>query len=92
MDSPTRRAFLGLGQAAIAAAAISAIGLHFDEAAEAMPAVPDLGPTDKPSEFVTQAQWGGPPPHRRRRRPPPRRRRWVCWWHRGRRHCAWRWR
>ena len=21
----------------------------------------------------------------------PRRRRWVCWWHRGRRVCGWRW-
>ena len=20
-----------------------------------------------------------------------RRRRWVCWWHRGRRRCGWRW-
>jgi hypothetical protein len=26
--------------------------------------------------------------HRVRRR---RRRRWACWWHRGRRVCAWRW-
>ncbi len=26
--------------------------------------------------------WGGPPPRRRRR--------WVCWWHRGRRVCGWR--
>jgi hypothetical protein len=25
--------------------------------------------------------------HPRRRR----RRRWVCWWHRGRRRCGWRW-
>jgi hypothetical protein len=25
-----------------------------------------------------------PPRHRRRRR-------WVCWWHRGRRVCGWRW-
>ncbi|MGY4503721.1 hypothetical protein ACVWYH_007678 [Bradyrhizobium sp. GM24.11] len=33
------------------------------------------------------------PPHRPRPRPPVhrRRRRWVCWWHRGRRHCGWRW-
>lgn len=22
---------------------------------------------------------------------PRRRRRWVCWWHRGRRRCGWRW-
>ena len=21
----------------------------------------------------------------------PRQRRWVCWWHRGRRVCGWRW-
>ena len=21
----------------------------------------------------------------------PRHRRWVCWWHRGRRVCGWRW-
>jgi hypothetical protein len=27
-------------------------------------------------------------PGRRRGR---RGRRWVCWWHRGRRHCGWRW-
>jgi hypothetical protein len=38
---------------------------------------------------VTEVQWGpgpgwGPPPRRRRRR-------WVCWWHRGRRVCGWRW-
>lgn len=39
-----------------------------------------------------------PPHHRPPHRPPPRppswhrrRRRWVCWWHRGRRHCGWRW-
>ncbi|MBK3666094.1 hypothetical protein JJE66_33345 [Bradyrhizobium diazoefficiens] len=36
------------------------------------------------------------PPHRPPHRPRPpvhrRRRRWVCWWHRGRRHCGWRWR
>ena len=30
------------------------------------------------------------PPHRRRHH--RRRRRWVCWWHRGRRVCGWRWR
>jgi hypothetical protein len=23
--------------------------------------------------------------------PRRRRRRWVCWWHRGRRRCGWRW-
>jgi len=58
------------------------------------------------SPLVTQVQSGPRPPGsgrppatgggRRpppRRRPPPvrRRRRWVCWWHRGRRRCGWRW-
>jgi hypothetical protein len=36
----------------------------------------------------------GPEPIRPSPRPPPRRRRrrGVCWWHRGRRECGWRWR
>ena len=34
---------------------------------------------------------GRPIPHHRRRHH-RRRRRWDCWWHRGRRHCGWRWR
>jgi hypothetical protein len=32
-----------------------------------------------------------PPPSHRHRRHRRRRRRWVCWWHRGRRRCGWRW-
>jgi len=95
MDTPNRRAFLGFAQNAVAAAAIGAIGVRFIEAAEAMPMAPDLGKAAWRSDLLTQAQWGpgpgwgpgwGAPP------PPRRRRRWVCWWHRGRRHCGWRWR
>jgi hypothetical protein len=64
--------------------------------AEALPSA-DLRPT-RPAEHtgdVDARQYAqfitpGPAPIR----PPPRRRRrrWVCWWHRGRRHCGWRWR
>jgi hypothetical protein len=98
MDTPTRRAFLGFAQNAVAAAAVGAIAVHFIEAAEAMPIAHDLGQAGKPSDLLTQAQWGpapgwGPGPGPGWGRPTPRRRRrWVCWWHRGRRHCGWRWR
>jgi hypothetical protein len=105
MNTPSRRAFLGLAQNAVAAAAIGVIGVRFIEAAEAMPIAPDLGQdrgqdlgeARKPSDLLTQAQWGpapgwGPGPAPGWGRPRPRRRRWVCWWHRGRRHCGWRWR
>jgi hypothetical protein len=78
MNAPSRRTFLGLAQNAVAAAAVGAIGVRFIEAAEAMPVAPDLGQARTPPDFVTQVQWR-------------RRRRWVCWWHRGRRRCGWRW-
>ncbi len=91
MNAPTRRAFLGLAQGAVAAAAVGTIGIRFMASAEAMPIARDLGQAATSSNLVTQAQWG--PPHGPGwRRPRPRRRRWVCWWHRGRRHCGWRWR
>lgn len=91
MNAPTRRVFLGLAQGAVAAAAVGAIGVRFIATAEAMPVAANLGQAAITTDIATQAQWG--PPHgpgwgRSR----PRRRRWVCWWHRGRRHCGWRWR
>jgi hypothetical protein len=91
MNAPTRRAFLGFAQGAVAAAAVGAIGVRFISSAEAMPVAANLGRAAITTDLATQAQWG--PPHgpgwgRSR----PRRRRWVCWWHRGRRHCGWRWR
>ena len=80
MNAPTRRTFLGLAQNAFAAAAVGAIGAGFIEAAEAMPVAADLRlrQAGTPSDLVTEVQWR-------------RRRRWVCWWHRGRRRCGWRW-
>ncbi|MCP3470822.1 twin-arginine translocation signal domain-containing protein [Bradyrhizobium sp. CCGUVB1N3] len=100
MNAPTRRAFLGFAQNAVAAAAIGAIGVRLIESAEAMPIAPDLGLAGKPDDLVTTQGWGpspapgwGSPGWGRPPPPPPRRRRrWVCWWHRGRRHCGWRWR
>lgn len=80
MSALTRRNFIGLAQNAVAVAAVGAIGVHFIEAAEAMPVFPDIGQAAISRDLVTQAQWG-----------PRRRRRWVCWWHRGRRGCGWRW-
>lgn len=98
----SRRAFLALAQNAVAAAAIGAVGVRFIDAAEAMPIDPNLGLAGKPSDVLTEAQWWGPPPAPGWGapgwgpapgwgRPPRRRRRWACWWHRGRRHCGWRW-
>ncbi|MET4387858.1 hypothetical protein ABIB73_003615 [Bradyrhizobium sp. F1.4.3] len=66
-------------------------------------ALPDVSLIDAPAPNrreaagPTYAQAARPlpaPAHRPRPRPPlhRRRRRWVCWWHRGRRHCGWRWR
>ena len=91
MDTPNRRAFLGLAKNAVAAAAIGTIGVRFIAVAEAMPIAPELGQTAGPSDLLTRTQWG-PPPHPGWGRRRPRRRRWVCWWHRGRRRCGWQWR
>jgi hypothetical protein len=90
MSATSRRAFLGLAQGAVAAAAIGAVGARFIETAEAMPVAPHLEQAAKPSLLVEPAQGRGPPPRRGWGRPRPRRRRWVCWWHRGRRRCGWR--
>ncbi|MGX1324648.1 hypothetical protein AB7M17_008101 [Bradyrhizobium sp. USDA 377] len=106
MNAPNRRAFLGLATNAIAAAAIGTVGARLIGVAEAMPVDPDPGRAGGSATPVMPAQWGpgpgpgwggpgwGAPPPRPGWRPPPprRRRRWVCWWHRGRRHCGWRWR
>jgi hypothetical protein len=92
MNTPTRRAFLGLVQNVAVAAAVGTIGVHFIKTAEAMPVASGLQQTGKPSDLAVQVQWGAPPrrPRRGRPRPLPRRRRWVCWWRRGRRICGWR--
>jgi hypothetical protein len=67
--------------------------------AEATPLAMQKDPGRSAGEVVQEVQADsrrpGPPSHRppsHRPRPPHRRRRrWVCWWHRGRRHCGWRW-
>src|SRR5687767_3177954 len=72
--------------------------------AEATPLAMQKDPGKDAGDFKQEAQAEvrrpppGRPPHRppANRRPPHhwhrrRRRRWVCWWHRGRRRCGWRW-
>ena len=65
MSAPTRRAFLGFAQNAVAAAAVGAIGFGLIEAVEAMPLAPNSVPTGTAPNLVTPAQWGpswGPGP------------------------------
>lgn len=81
MTANTRRAFLGnLGRGAVAAAAAGSLIGPLIEVADAMPVDPNLDRAGKLSDLVTQAQVVVVHPRRRRR----------CWWHRGRRVCAWR--
>ena|SRR5215207_9898516 len=72
------------------------------DVAEAIPLAMQKDPGKDAGEFKLETQGPGtrPPgrPPTRPSRPPPhwhrrhrRRRRWVCWWHRGRRRCGWRW-
>ena len=96
MDAPTRRSFLGLATKGVAVAVIGTAGVRLIGVAEALPADPGLARVSSAPDRAIPAQWGpgwgpgwgapgwGPPPPRRRRR-------WVCWWHRGRRRCGWRW-
>jgi hypothetical protein len=66
-----------VGVTAIAAAGVSLV----PKAAEALPVTADgLNALKPTTDLIEKAQW------RRGRR-----RRWVCWWHRGRRVCGWRW-
>jgi hypothetical protein len=77
-------------QSALAGAVVVAIGATvMPQAIEAAPlSVGKTLPPDATDEFVREV-WNG---HwRRRHRRWRRRRRWACWWHRGRRVCAWRW-
>ena len=102
MNEINRRDTLGLlaGGVILAGAGVSL----WPQNAEALPeALPNDRPASGNRESAARAlaQAGSPsspprrPPHRPPHRPPSwhrRRRRWVCWWHRGRRHCGWRWR
>jgi hypothetical protein len=92
MSGLSRRAFLGFSQTALCVVTVGAIGgSYLIETAAAMPVASDLGEARNPPDDLTEAQWG-PGPGWGRPPPPRRRRRWVCWWHRGRRRCGWRWR
>jgi hypothetical protein len=69
-----------------AAAASTALSRLFVDEARAAPLVPRADSLQESSRHVEKAQVVVVGPRRRRRR------RWVCWWHRGRRTCGWRWR
>lgn len=73
---------LGLG----AAAASTTLSRIFVDEAQAAQVVPRADTRLGSSQHVEKAQVVVVGPRRRRRR------RWVCWWHRGRRVCGWRWR
>jgi len=59
MSAPSRRAFLGLAQGAVAAATVAAIGLHSVGTAEAMPVTRVPGAANTPSDLITPAQFWG---------------------------------
>ena len=88
MAAMSRRAILTnvLPGAAVAIAGVGTIGWAVaPEVADAMPLAVARGNHFKVDDFVEKAQVVVVHPRRRRRR------RWVCWWHRGRRRCGWRW-
>ena len=96
MDAIDRRSALR-GILCVAAAASLGVTL-LPDTAEAMPLALEKEFGGKLDELRHEAQAvvAGPPrrpvarpPHHRRRH--RRGRRWVCWWHRGRRVCGWRW-
>jgi Zn-dependent alcohol dehydrogenase len=91
MAAMSRRAMLTniLPGAAVAIAGVGTIGWAVaPEIADAMPLAIDKGNHVKVDDPVVKTQVVVVNPGRRRGR---RRRRWVCWWHRGRRRCGWRW-
>jgi hypothetical protein len=102
MDAIDRRAVLKTLMCGAIAAGLGTSLLP--DVAEATPLAMQKNPGRDTGDFKQEAQAEarrrpGRPPHRPpSHRPPPhhrhrrRRRRWVCWWHRGRRHCGWRWR
>jgi hypothetical protein len=98
MTAIDRRALLRdiLPGAIVVAAGVTTIGFAFrPNVTQAMPLTGDTPNAPKIDTLAGKTQamdfgsrhrrghWHG---HRRRRH-----RRWVCWWHRGRRVCGWRW-
>jgi len=91
MAAMSRRAILTniLPGAVVAVAGVGTIGWAVaPEVADAMPLAIAKGNNFKVDDLVEKAQVVVVHPSRRRGR---RGRRWVCWWHRGRRRCGWRW-
>lgn len=90
MTAMSRRAMLtNLPCAVVAIAGIGTLGWAVaPEAADAMPLAIAMGNPFKVDDLAVKAQVVIVNPSRRRNR---RGRRWVCWWHRGRRRCGWRW-
>jgi hypothetical protein len=86
MESMDRRLFLRsrVGGATIATAAATAGLTLIPDVAEATPLAMDKGLPEMMERFAENAQVVIVAPRRRRRR------RRVCWWHRGRRVCRWR--
>lgn len=87
MDVMSRRAMLTnvLPGAVVAIAGVGTIGWAVTpDVADAMPLAIAKGVHPKVDDLAVKAQVVVVHPRRRRRR-------WVCWWHRGRRHCGWRW-
>jgi hypothetical protein len=85
MNTIDRRRMLRniLSGAAVATAAVAAAGLVLiPDEVEADPLATEMTGTAAGFTDYAQAVVVGP----------RRRRRWVCWWHRGRRVCGWRWR
>jgi hypothetical protein len=90
MAAMSRRAMLTniLPGAVVAIAGVGTIGWAVaPEVAEAMPLAIGKGNHVKVDDLVVKAQVVVHPGRRRGRRG----RRRVCWWHRGRRRCRWRW-
>jgi hypothetical protein len=87
MNTIDRRSALReiLGGAVIVTAAVATAGLALiPEEAEAVPLAMETSPAGNAPGADDYAQVVVVGPRRRRR--------WVCWWHRGRRVCGWRWR
>ena len=91
MTVMSRRTLLAnLLPGAIAVAGVATVGLSLlPEEASAMPASGLKPDQVKPDDLIEKVQWHHP--HHGGWRRGPRHRRWVCWWHRGRRICGWRW-
>lgn len=89
MDAIDRRSALRSLLCGVVAAGLG-VGLVANPV-EAMPLAMQKDPGKKSGDFKQEAQVvvTQPHPHHRHRRRHRRPRR-VCWWHRGRRVCAWR--